>query len=176
MKVKLIIISLVLGTLCAWFVGSVFEIASEYKTPWQALGSPPGRTGRAELNNSGLFVRAYPPNSSEAELYRYCGFNCWEKSDYVLAYTEESFNCEGSPPVHLPTLKYLEKGTSYCVPWEGGIIYKVLAIRQDGEVFKWEKRVGNWDKYIYPLVGLLISFFVSLVWILTATHWNRQSG
>ena len=58
---------------------------------------------------------------------------------------------------------------SLCEPWSVAMIYRTFGVTNDGSVYMWEKRTGEWDSFaliLYPVAGAIGFFFIGIFVVL----------
>ena len=130
---------------------------------WESLGKPPERPTRLIAITDGLWVE-----TALGHVYQYeslqCGDKCWTLSDYPKPDTRPNWPlCGWLPPSPLFSIdtKVLSG------PWGPGCYLTVYAIRIDGNVFRWEHRVGEggsfWAYYLTVFYLAPLCLFVALI-------------
>jgi 4-amino-4-deoxy-L-arabinose transferase-like glycosyltransferase len=166
-RIGLLILSALVGAVIAYLLAAAN--AEGRFVPWESLGKPPGKVVKILAVYGGPWVE-----TDARQVYGYkntgsCGENCWIPSEYPRpdpGSALELTSC-GTPPA----LGHVIDSKSVCQPAGIGYSFYVYAIRDDGQVYRWnhvsDESVSMLVLYS-PFIGAIVCFLAAVpivVWL-----------
>lgn len=131
---------------------------------WKSLGKPPEKAVKIIAIASGLYVETESGRVYSYEGSYSCGDKCWVASKYPEPDPTPYFTLDACGS--LPSFVHAIDTKALCEPWGPGSYLSVYAIRNDGNVFVWQHRVGEGNTIwilMSPFVGAPIGFLVAII-------------
>jgi hypothetical protein len=147
---------IIAGTLLTNLAGNY--LLSDKRVNWGYLGKPPEPPTRIINTYQGFLIE-----SASGVIYENCGEDCWTVDTSSGQVEVEEFNCPSRNPPELPELVSI---SSFCTPWGVGMIYTSYGLTEDGALYEWERRRGEWDgflKLLLPYIGGLFFLIVGVI-------------
>jgi hypothetical protein len=149
------------GAILVPLVGLYFQ--SDKRISWEYIGVPPETPVRfiSTYQGQGFLVEG-----ASSIRYENCGKDCWTSKNLERHYEVEELNCPDRNPPEFPEL---ELKTSFCTPWGPGMIYSSYGVSEDGAIYVWERRSGEWDSLaslMLPFIGGIGFLLIGLIFVL----------
>jgi hypothetical protein len=166
---SVIILTIMIGLGFFFGLWAASYFTSDKRIGWEYIGVAPEKPVGFINTYSGYILKG-----SSGSLYANCGVDCWttEDTESWLDYQVEDFNCPETDPPELPGVIY---GESFCKDWGVGLTIQNFGVLNDGSVYIWEKRIGEYGflEYVfYPVAGVVGFFLIGLFVILVI--WFNQ--